>query len=80
MFKKIGRVYLLWASLAVTCGLNCVNKNPAAPWPTADWQLSSPAEEGISYDSLRNFSDQLKSGELGYIDGMVIIKKWESCF
>ena len=80
MFKKIGRVYLLWASLAVTCGLNCVNKNPAAPWPTTDWQLSSPAEEGISYDSLRNFSNLLKSGELGYIDGMLIIRNGKVVF
>ena len=75
MFKKIRRVYLLWASLAVTFSLNCVDKNPAAPWPTIDWQLSSPAEEGISYDSLREFSDQLKSGDFGYIDGMLVINR-----
>ncbi len=80
MFKKIRRVYLLWASLAVTFSLNCVDKNPAAPWPTIDWQLSSPAEEGISYDSLREFSDQLKSGDLGYIDGMLVIRNGKIIF
>ena len=80
MFKKTRRVYLLSASLAVTFSLNCVDKNPAAPWPTIDWQLSSPAEEGISYDSLREFSDQLKSGDLGNIDGMLVIRNGKIIF
>ena len=80
MFKKIRRVYLLWASLTVTFSLNCVDKNPAAPWPTIGWQLSSPAEEGISYDSLKEFSDQLKSGDLGYIDGMLVIRNGKIIF
>ena len=80
MFKEMGRNYLLWASLVVACGLSCVDKKSGVPWPTSGWEWSTPAKEGISHDSLRAFSAQLKSGELGYIDGMLIVRNGKIIF
>ena len=80
MFKEMGRNYLLWASLVVACGLSCVDKKSGVPWPTSGWEWSTPAEEGMIHDSLKAFSAQLKSGELGYIDGMLIVRNGKIIF
>ena len=46
----------------------------ASVWPTAIWEREKPESEGMDIDSLKSYSNILKSGKLGYIDGMLITR------
>ena len=46
----------------------------ASVWPTAIWEKEKPESMGMDIDSLKSYSNILKSGKLGYIDGMLITR------
>ena len=46
----------------------------ASVWPTAIWEREKPESKGMDIDSLKSYSNILKSGKLGYIDGMLITR------
>ena len=46
----------------------------ASVWPTAIWEREKPESMGMDIDSLKSYSNILKSGKLGYIDGMLITR------
>ena len=46
----------------------------ASVWPTAIWEREKPESMGMNIDSLKSYSNILKSGKLGYIDGMLITR------
>ena len=46
----------------------------ASVWPTAKWEREKPESKGMDIDSLKSYSNILKSGKLGYIDGMLITR------
>lgn len=46
----------------------------ASVWPTAMWEKEKPESKGMNIDSLNSYSNILKSGKLGYIDGMLITR------
>ena len=52
----------------------CTGPDPLTKWPTTAWEVSSATSQGMNYDSLAAFSRELESGELGYIDGMLVIR------
>jgi len=43
-------------------------------YPAKQWRTSTPEAQGLKSDVLQAFSDELASGELGYIDDMLIIR------
>jgi CubicO group peptidase (beta-lactamase class C family) len=43
-------------------------------YPEDHWRTSSPESQGLNSEVLQAFSDELSSGELGYIDDMLIIR------
>ena len=46
----------------------------ASVWPTAIWEREKPESMGMDIDSLKSYSNILKSGKLGYINGMLITR------
>jgi len=59
---------ILFAILLLSNGINAAN------WPTKSWVKSDPSSSGMNRDSLEAYSSLLKSGALGYIDGMLITR------
>ena len=55
------------------------NKN-SDKWPTRGWITSTPKKEGMNPDSLLTLSKKLESGDLGYIDGMLVIRNGKIVF
>ena len=75
------RYYFILVSFAlVLFNIKCAKHENNTPWPNNGWERSKPALEGMSLDSLSAFSNKLKSGELGYIDGMLIIRNGKIVF
>jgi len=75
------RYYFILVSFAlVLFNIKCAKHENNTPWPNNGWERSKPALEGMSLDSLSSFSNKLKSGELGYIDGMLIIRNGKIVF
>jgi CubicO group peptidase (beta-lactamase class C family) len=64
------------------CILNlfCIGSDSSTKWPTASWGVTTAISQGMSYDSLYAFSAQLERGDLGYIDGMLIIRNGKIIF
>ena len=62
--------------LMLMCMLNlvCTGSDSLTKWPTASWEITTAISQGMDYDSLYAFSAQLESGDLGYIDGMLIVR------
>jgi len=54
--------------------IHCSNHESSTKWPTAGWEIATATSQGVNYDSLYVFSTQLESGDLGYIDGMLVIR------
>ena len=54
--------------------IHCSNHGSSTKWPTAGWEIATATSQGVNYDSLYVFSTQLESGDLGYIDGMLVIR------
>ena len=52
----------------------CTSSDSSIKWPTAGWEVTTATSQGMNYDSLYAFSTQLESGDLGYIDGMLVIR------
>ena len=52
----------------------------ASTWPTNSWEKSDPVSLGMNYDSLEAYSNILKSGTLGYIDGMLVTRAGKIIF
>ena len=69
-------VTVLFATLI---NLMCSN-NSKKKWPTNGWTYSSPKVQLMNLDSLERLSAKLSSGDLGYIDGMLVIKNGEIIF
>ena len=75
------RHYFILVSFALLLfNIKCAKHENNTPWPNNGWERSKPALEGMSLDSLSSFSNKLKSGELGYIDGMLIIRNGKIIF
>lgn len=75
------RYYFILVSFAlVLFNIKCAKHENNTPWPNNGWERSKPALEGMSLDSLSSFSNKLKSGELGYIDGMLVIRNGKIVF
>ena len=62
--------------LMLICMLNlvCTSSESSTKWPTAGWEVTTAMSQGMNYDSLYAFSQKLASGDLGYIDGMLVIR------
>ena len=58
----------IFASLILIANLN------ASVWPTETWEKDHTETMGMNMDSLKSYSNILKSGKLGYIDGMLITR------
>ena len=69
-------ITLLFATLI---NLMCSN-NSKKKWPTNGWTYSSPKVQLMNLDSLERLSAKLSSGDLGYIDGMLVIRNGEIIF
>ncbi|MEE2765013.1 MAG: sodium/solute symporter [Candidatus Neomarinimicrobiota bacterium] len=54
--------------------LACTGPDSPTKWPTISWGVTSATSQGMNYDSLASFSAELESGDLGYIDGMLVIR------
>ena len=65
---------LLFAFLLLSTGIK------AASWPTKSWVKGDPSSAGMNLDSLEAYSNTLKSGALGYIDGMLITRNGKIIF
>ena len=65
--------------LATLINLMCSN-NSKKKWPTNGWTYSSPKVQLMNLDSLERLSAKLSSGDLGYIDGMLVIRNGEIIF
>ena len=75
------RHYFILVSFSLLLfNIKCAKQENNTPWPNNGWERSKPALEGMSLDSLSSFSNKLKSGELGYIDGMLIIRNGKIVF
>ena len=75
------RHYFIFASLTLLLfNITCAKYENNTPWPTRGWEISKPDLEGMSVDSLSSFSNKLKGGELGYIDGMLVIRNGKIIF
>ena len=75
------RYYFILVSFAlVLFNIKCAKHENNTPWPNNGWERSKPALEGMSLDSLSSFSNKLKSGDLGYIDGMLVIRNGKIVF
>jgi CubicO group peptidase (beta-lactamase class C family) len=46
----------------------------AIPWPTAGWQRSTPEAAGIDAAGLEAADAELRSGEHGYVDSLLVIR------
>ena len=75
-FKKaIAIIYnILFLFLFLSASVN------ASTWPTNSWGKSDPVSLGMNYDSLEAYSNILKSGALGYIDGMLVTRDGKIIF
>ena len=75
-FKKaIAIIYnILFLFLFLSASVN------ASTWPTNSWGKSDPVSLGMNYDSLKAYSNILKSGALGYIDGMLVTRAGKIIF
>ena len=49
-------------------------------WPTHGWNISAPEEQGMNPDSLLTLSKKLENGDLGLIDGMLIVRNGKIIF
>ena len=58
----------------------CTQDVKYSNWPTHGWNISTPEEQGMDPDSLLTLSKKLESGDLGYIDGMLIIRNGKIIF
>ncbi|MFM7273394.1 MAG: serine hydrolase domain-containing protein, partial [Gammaproteobacteria bacterium] len=47
---------------------------PAQSWPDEDWELSTPAAEGIDAKTIAALDADLRAGRYGYVDAMVVIR------
>ena len=74
MIHLIMYFYSISIILICTVNLACTGPNLPTKWPTASWEVTSATSQGMNSDSLAAFSAKLASGELGYIDGMLIIR------
>ena len=54
--------------------IHCSNHESSTKWPTVGWEVTTAMSQGMNYDSLYAFSAKLASGDLGYIDGMLVIR------
>ncbi len=45
-----------------------------APWPTDRWSESSPSAEGLSESALTELDRQIRDGDFGYIDRLVVVR------
>ena len=75
------RYYFIFVSLTLLLfNIKCAKHENNTHWPTRGWETSKPNLEGMSLDSLSSFSNTLKSGEFGYIDGMLVIRNGKIIF
>ena len=72
--SKIIPSYTIIAFLLLSNAIN------ASSWPTKSWDTDDPKSLGMNADSLRAYSDQLKNGSHGYIDGMLITRNGKIVF
>ena len=70
------KTYFYSIPLILICVVNLTCTGPDSPtkWPTTSWEITTAASQGMNYDSLAAFSAKLASGDLGYIDGMLVIR------
>ena len=66
--------------LCTLINLMCSNNNSKIQWPTNGWAYSSPEKQMMNSDSLELMSKKLASGDLGYIDGMLVIRNGKIIF
>jgi CubicO group peptidase (beta-lactamase class C family) len=52
----------------------------AFSWPGEDWQITSPEQEGLDAPSIAQLDEQLRAGEHGYVDSMLIIRNGRLAF
>jgi CubicO group peptidase (beta-lactamase class C family) len=66
MKKSSLQILLVFSILLISCS--------SKYYPTDNWRISTPEEQNMDSNKLKKFSDLLASGELGYIDDMLIIR------
>ena len=70
-FKTTIKILFMFFYLFI---IHCSNHESSTKWPTAGWEITTATSQGMNYDSLYAFSTMLESGDLGYIDGMLVIR------
>jgi len=78
--ENLKNKYFLFIVLITLFSWKCTQDMKYANWPTHGWNISTPEEQGMNSDSLFTLSKQLESGDLGYIDGMLIIRNGKIIF
>lgn len=45
-----------------------------ARWPTGDWAVSTPADQGLAAGGLETLDRRIQTGDFGYIDRVVVVR------
>ena len=53
---------------------------PAVPWPTQGWKASTPAAEGVDAAVLESLDAEIRAGDLGLVDSMLVIRHGQVVF
>jgi CubicO group peptidase (beta-lactamase class C family) len=67
---------------AVVACLWALHAPPAAAdrWPGETWEESTPAQEGLDEQKIRELDSQFRSGKHGYVDSMMIVRNGRIVF
>ncbi|MGD8966570.1 MAG: serine hydrolase [Anaerolineae bacterium] len=52
----------------------CSPSEPAIPWPTESWPVSSPGDQGLDAALLDEIHQRIDSGAYGYVDRLLLIR------
>ncbi|MDP7609339.1 MAG: hypothetical protein QF814_06450, partial [Candidatus Marinimicrobia bacterium] len=72
--------FFLFIGFIAVLSWRCTQDIKHSNWPTYGWIVSTPEEQDMNPDSLLTLSKKLESGDLGYIDGMLIIRNGKIIF
>jgi len=60
--------------MLILSGLVATAACASPPWPTREWPLSAPEEQGLDGAALAKLDEDLGSGRHGYVDSMLVIR------
>ena len=64
------------------CGQAELPVEPASnvSWPGNNWQMSTPSQEGLDTEAITRLDAEIRAGEHGYVDSMLIIRNGRLAF